>query len=68
MTYMHTVCLKHNRLRIYIYIYIYIVPGWRYLLGIMDSATQFQLSLFIPDYTVGITIAPLQTVFTHKLC
>jgi hypothetical protein len=39
-----------------IYIYIYIVPGWRYLLGITDSATQFPLSLFVSDFTVGITL------------
>jgi hypothetical protein len=43
----------------------YIVPGWRYLLrnnGLSHSISQ----AFIPDYTVGITIAPLQTVFTHN--
>jgi hypothetical protein len=32
--------------------------------GLSHSISQ----AFIPDYTVGITIAPLQTVFTHKLC
>jgi hypothetical protein len=43
-----------------IYIYIYTVPCWRYLLGFTDSATQF-FTLFIPDFTVGITIALLRT-------
>jgi hypothetical protein len=32
-----------------------IVPCWRYLFGITDSATQFPRSLFVSDFTVGIT-------------
>jgi hypothetical protein len=32
--------------------------------GLRHSVSQ----AFIPDYTVSITITPLQTVFTHKLC
>jgi hypothetical protein len=39
---------------------LHIVPCWRYLLGITDSATQ-SFTLFIPDFTVGITITLLRT-------
>jgi hypothetical protein len=39
---------------------MYSVPCWRYLLEFTDSATQ-SFTLFIPDFTVGNTIALLRT-------